>query len=92
MSDKTDLWWDIGIRLYHHYADTSLIRQDSECLSLYSEFQRAVFNGIRKRSLYWLGYLGAIYQRVFENFLHIPPEKTVDFVPCAKDLSSSGSR
>ena len=69
----TDLWWNIGIQLCHHYTDTSLIRQVSECLSLYSEFQRAVFNGIRKRSLYWLGHLGAIYQRVwgmiFENSL-----------------------
>ena len=92
VSDKTDLWWNIGIQLYHHYTDTSLIRQDSECLSLYSEFQRAVFNEIRKRSLYWLGYLGTIYQQVFENFLHIPPEKTADFVPCAKDFPSSGSR
>ena len=55
-------------RCTHHYTDTSLIRQDSECLSLYSEFQRAVFNGIRKRSLYWLGHLGAIYQRVLERF------------------------
>ena len=42
VSDETDLWWNIGIQLYHHYTDTSLIRQDSECLSLYSEFQRAV--------------------------------------------------
>ena len=48
VSDKTDLWWNIGIQLYHHYTDTSLIRQDSECLSLYSEFQRAFFNGIKK--------------------------------------------
>ena len=64
VSDKTDLWWNIGIQLYHHYTDTSLIRQVSESLSPYSEFQRAVFNGIRKRSLYWLGHLGAIYQWV----------------------------
>ena len=35
-------------RCTHHYTDTSLIRQDSECLSLYSEFQRPVFNGIEK--------------------------------------------
>ena len=68
------------------------MRQVSESLSLYSEFRKAIFNGIRKRSLYWLGYLGAIYQRIFENFLHIPPEKTADFVPCAKDFPSSGSR
>ena len=34
--------------MYHHYTDTSLIRQDSECLLLYSEFQRAVFNGNKK--------------------------------------------
>ena len=67
VSDETDLWWNIGIQLCHHYTDTSLIRQVSECLSLYSEFQRAVFNGSRKRSLYWLGHLGAIYQRVLEN-------------------------
>ena len=44
----TDLWWNIGIQLCHHYTDTSLIRQVSECLSLYSEFQRAVFNGAEK--------------------------------------------
>ena len=81
-----------GSPLCHHYTDTSLIRQASECLSLYSEFQRAKINGIRKRSLYWLGHLGTIYQRVLENFLHIPPEKTADFVPCAKDFPSSGSR
>ena len=68
VSGKTDLWWNIGIRLCHHYTDTSLIRQVSEFLSLCSEFQRAVFNGIRKRSLYWLGHLGAIYQRVFGTF------------------------
>ena len=61
-----------GSPLCHHYTDTSLIRQDSECLSLYSEFQRAVFNGIEKRSLYWLGHLGAIYQRVSEKILKTP--------------------
>ena len=61
-----------GLPLYHHYTDTSLIRQDSECLSLYSEFQRAVFNRIEKRSLYWLGHLGAIYQRVSEKILKTP--------------------
>ena len=92
VSDETDLWWNIGIQLYHHYTDTSLIRQVSECLSLYSEFQRAIINGDRKRSLYWLGHLGTIYQRFLENFLHIPPEKTADFAPCAKDFPSSGSR
>ena len=93
VSDETDLWWNIGIQLYHHYTDTSLIRQDSECLSLYSEFQRAVFNGNEKRSLYWLGHLGAIYQRDLENFFHIPPEKTFTFAPCAEDFpASSGSR
>ena len=54
------------------YTDTSLIRQVSECLSLYSEFQRAVFNWIGKRSLYWLGHLGAIYQRVLEKILKTP--------------------
>ena len=69
VSDETDLWWNIGIQLCHHYTDTSLIRQVSECLSLYSEFQRAIFNGIRKRSLYWLGHLGAIYQRVLWKIL-----------------------
>ena len=58
-----------GSPLCHHYTDTSLFRQVSEGLSLYSEFQRAIFNGIRKRSLYWLGHLGAIYQRFFENSL-----------------------
>ena len=92
VSDETDLWWNIGIQLCHHYTDTSLIRQVSECLSLYSEFQRAVFNGIEKRSLYWLGHLGAIYQRVLENNLHIPPEKTFTFAPCTENFFSSGSR
>ena len=61
-----------GSPLYHHYTDTSLVRQDSECLSLYSEFQRAVFNGNEKRSLYWLGHLEAIYQRVLEKILKTP--------------------
>ena len=74
VSDETDLWWNIGIQLCHHYTDTSLIRQVSECLSLYSEFQRAVFNGIRKRSLYWLGHLGAIYQRVLGKILKNSPK------------------
>ena len=92
VSDETDLWWNIGIQLFHHYTDTSLIRQDSQCLSLYSEFQRAIFNGSRKRSLYWLGHLGAIYQRVLEKFLHLPPEKTFRFVPSAGNFISSGSR
>ena len=45
-----------------------------------------------KKSLYWLGHLGANYQRVLENFLHIPPEKTFTFAPCAEDFPSSGSR
>ena len=67
VSDETDLWWNIGIQLYHHYTNTSLMCQDSECLSLYSEFQRAVFNGIIKRFLYWLGHLGANCQRVLKN-------------------------
>ena len=35
-----------GSPLYHHYTDTSLIRQDCKGLSLYSEFQRAKINGI----------------------------------------------
>ena len=75
-----------GSPLCHHYTDTSLIGQVSECLLLYSEFQRAIFNGIRKRSLYRLGHLGAIYQRVLENNLHIPPEKTSTFVPCTEEF------
>ena len=45
-----------------------------------------------KRSLYRLGHLGAIYQRVYKNFLHIPPEKTFKFVPYAENFFSSGSR
>ena len=92
VSGQSDLWWNIGIQLCHYYTDTSLMRQVSECLSLYSEFQRAVFNRIRKRSLYWLGHLGAIYQRVLENNFHIPPEKTFRFVPGAGNFLSSGSR
>lgn len=102
VSDETDLWWNIGIQLlcssnplYHHYTDTSLIRQDSECLSLYSEFQRAIFNGIRKRSLYWLGHLAPIIDgmaNTFWNRPHIPPEKAFIFEPCAGDFLSSGSR
>lgn len=70
VSDETDLWWNIGIQLYHHYTDTSLIRQVSESLSLYSEFQKAIFNGDRKRFLYWLGHLEAIYQRVLETSVY----------------------
>ena len=81
-----------GSPLCHHYTDTSLIRQASECLSLYLEFQRAIFNGIRKRSLYWLGHLGVIYQRVLENNLHIPPEKTFTFAPSTENFFSSDSR
>ena len=84
VSDETDLWWNIGIQLCHHYTDTSLIRQVSECLSLYSEFQKAVFDGGQKRSLYWLGHLGAIYQRVLEKILKtpsLPPEEIFKFVP-----------
>ena len=75
-----------GSPLCHHYTDTSLVGQVSECLSLYSEVQRTIFNGIRKRSLYWLGHLGAIYQRVLENNLHIPPEKTSTFVPYTEEF------
>ena len=82
VSDETDLWWNIGIQLlcssnplYHHYTDTSLIRQDSECLSLYSEFQRAVFNGGEKRPLYWLGHLAPNYRRYGKHFLE-PPSYT----------------
>ena len=41
VSGDYDLWWNIGIQLCHHYTDTSLIRQVSESLSLYSEFQKA---------------------------------------------------
>jgi len=47
-------------------------------------FKGAFFNGIRKRSLYWLGHLGAIYQRILENFLHIPPEKQPISYPVQK--------
>jgi len=68
--------------LCHHYTDTSLIRQDCKGLSLYSEFQRAVFNGIRKRSLYWLVHLGANYQRSGKRFLKtvlIYPQKKQSF-------------
>ena len=81
-----------GVPLCHYYTDTSLIRQASECLSLYLEFQRAKINGIRKRSLYWLGHLGVIYQRVLENNLHIPPEKTFTFAPSTENFFSSDSR
>ena len=49
VSDETDLWWNIGIQLCHHYTDTSLIRQVSESLSLYSEFQRGVFQRDQKK-------------------------------------------
>ena len=40
-----------------------------QALSLYSEFQRAIVNGNRKRSLYWLGHLDANYQRVGQRIL-----------------------
>ena len=55
-----------GVPLCHYYTDNVLCRQGCEALSLYSEFQRAKINGSRKRSLYWLGQLGAIYQRVLK--------------------------
>ena len=92
VSDESDLWWNIGIQQYHHYTDTSLVRQDSECLSLYSEFQRAIFNGGRKRSLYWLGHLGAIYQRVLENiFIYLQKKHSHSYL-AQKNFRSSGSR
>ena len=81
-----------GLPLHHYYTDTSLIRQDSECLSLYSEFQKAIFNGSRKISFCWLGHLGVIYQRVYKNFLHIPPEKTFTFAPCTEEFTFKWSR
>ena len=81
-----------GSPLYHHYTDTSLIRQDSECLSLYSEFQRTVFNGIRKRVLYWLGHLGAIYQRVLKTiFIYLQKKHSHSYL-AQKNFLSSGSR
>ena len=44
-------------------------------------FKEQFSTGSKKRSLYWLGHLGAIYQRVLEKFLHIPPEKHSDSYP-----------
>ena len=32
-------------------------------------FKEPFLTGSKKRSLYWLGHLGAIYQRVLEKFL-----------------------
>ena len=68
--------------LCHYYTDNVLFRQGCEAISLYSEFQRAVFNGIRKRSLYWLVHLGANYQRSGKRFLKtvlIYPQKKQSF-------------
>ena len=84
VSDDSDLWWNIGIQLYHHYTDTSLIRQDSECLSLYSEFQRAKINGIRKRSLYSLGHLEANYQRFLKTIFIYLQKKLSKSYPMRK--------
>ena len=61
-------------------------------VSLYSEFQRAVFNGIEKRSLYWLGHLGAIYQRVLENiFIYLQKKHSHSYL-AQKNFLSGGSR
>ena len=85
-----------GLPLCHHYTDTSLIRQVSECLSLYSEFQRAIFNGCRKRSLYWLGHLGTIYQRVlkkdFKKLSQVVAAGNVILGSDLRKISPSGSR
>ena len=37
-----------GVPLCHYYTDNALCRQGCETLSLYSEFQKANFNGCRK--------------------------------------------
>ena len=37
-----------GVPLCHYYTDNVLCRQGCEALSLYSEFQKANFNGCRK--------------------------------------------
>ena len=37
-----------GVPLCHYYTDNLLCRQGCEALSLYSEFQKANFNGCRK--------------------------------------------
>ena len=37
-----------GVPLCHYYTDTVLCRQGCEAISLYSEFQKANFNGCRK--------------------------------------------
>lgn len=36
--------------------------------------------------------LSTVWKTLFENCSHIPPEKTVIFVPCAENFFSSGSR
>ena len=85
MSDETDLWWNIGIQLCHHYTDTSLIRQVSECLSLYSEFQKAVFDGGQKKIPLLVrtfrSYLSTGLEKIFENAPHIPPEEIFQIHP-----------
>jgi len=61
-------------------------------VSLYSEFQRAIFNGIRKRSLYWLGHLGSIYQRVLKTiFIYLQKKHSHSYL-VQKNFLSSGSR
>jgi len=81
-----------GSPLCHHYTDTSLIRQDSECLSLYSEFQRAKINGIRKRSLYSLGHLEANYQRFLKTIFIYLQKKYLHSYLAQENFRSGGSQ
>ena len=53
-----------GVPLCHYYTDNVLCRQGCKVLSLYSEFQKANFNGYEKSSLYLLGHFQEKYQRV----------------------------
>ena len=55
-------------------------------------FKEKFSTGSKKRSLYWLGYLGANYQRFLKAFLHIPPEKTFTFAPCTEEFTFKWSR
>ena len=54
-TNYVSIWWNIsiqllcsGVPLCHYYTDNVLCRQGCKTLSLYSEFQKANFNGCRK--------------------------------------------
>ena len=60
-----------GVPLCHYYTDNVLCRQGCKVLSLYSEFQKANFNGYEKSSLYLLGHFQEKYQRAKNNSVQL---------------------